>query len=107
MSLPEERGVEFRPEFVDQIVGFFGDQFASLQPRERGHAVGVVANTLASLAVNQTKAVNAEGMAATLGTLSPRSNELIETLVQDESVSYLFPQSARICDVIRAAISER
>lgn len=107
MSLPEEHGVEFRPEFVDQIVGFFGEQFTALQPKERGHAIGVVANTLASLAVNQARGVDADGMTATLGTLNPRSNELIETLVQDESVSYLFPQSARICEVIRGAIAKR
>lgn len=99
--------VEFRPEFVDQIVCFFGDQFAVLQPKERGHAVGVVANTLASLAVNQARAVHADGMAATLGTLSDRSNELIETFIGDESVGYLFPQSARICDVVRDAIAQR
>ena len=107
MSLPEERGVEFRPDFVDQIVGFFGEQFTTLKPKERGHAVGVVANTLASLAVNQARAVDSDGMAATLDTLSVRSNELIETLVHDDSASYLFPQSARICDVIRAAITKK
>mgnify|MGYP001275726248 CR=1 FL=1 len=98
---------EFRPEFVDQIVVFFGEQFSTLQPKERGHAIGVVANTLASLAVNQAQSVDADGMTATLGTLSERSNELIETLVQDESAGYLFPQSARICDVIREAITQR
>lgn len=107
MSLSEERGVEFRTEFVDQIVGFFGEQFTTLQPKERGHAVGVIANTLASLAVNQANSVDADGMASTLDTLSPRSNELIETLVHDESASYLFPQSARICEVIRGAIAKR
>ncbi len=107
MTLPEERGVEFRSEFVDQIVGFFGEQFNTLQPKERGHSIGVIANTLATLAVNQANAVDADGMAATLHTLSPRSNELIETLVQDESASYLFPQSARICEVIREALASR
>ena len=106
MTLPGKNQVDFRPEFVDQIVGFFGDQFITPEPKERGHAVGVIANTLASLAVNQVRAVDADGMAATLGILSPRSNELIGALVQDVSVSYLFPHSARICDLIRVAISE-
>ena len=107
MSLPKKTPVEFRPEFVDQIVGFFGEQFITLQPKERGHAIGVVANTLASLAVNQSRAVDADGIAVALDTLSPRSNELVEAIIQDESVSYLFPQSARICDVIRDAIAKR
>lgn len=107
MTVPGENPVDFRPEFVEQIVGFFGEQFITLQPKERGHAVGVVANTLASLAVNQARAVDPDGMAATLGTLSARSNEFIDTLVQDESTSYLFPQSARICAVIRDAIAKR
>lgn len=107
MTSPGEHPVDFRPEFVDQIVGFFGEQFSTLQPKERGHSIGVIANTLASLAVNQANSVDPEGMIATLGTLSPRSNELIEDLVQDESASLLFPQSARICAVIRDAVAKR
>lgn len=86
---------------------FFGEQFSALKSKERGHAIGVVANTLASLAVNQAQSVDADGMTVTLGTLSDRSNELIETLVQDESAGYLFPQNARICAVIRDAFSNR
>lgn len=105
MSLPNSSEEGFRPEFVDEIVGFFGDRFEALHPKERAHAVGVVANTLASLAVNQTGGADRERMTATLATLSDSTNETVETFVQDESVSYLFPQSARICEVIRDAIS--
>lgn len=107
MSLPERSAEEFRPEFVDGIVGFFGERFEFLHPKERAHAVGVVVNTLASLAVNQANRVDGDGMSATLDTLSDSTNQLIETFVHDESVSYLFPQSACICEVVREAFLKR
>lgn len=98
---------EFRPEFVEQIVGFFGDQFDALGQKERAHSVGVVANTLAALAVNQARAINADGMSMTLATLGNSTNEIIENFVNDESVTYLFPQSLRICEIIQGAIAKR
>lgn len=109
MSLPDTGAKlpEFRPEFVKQIVGFFGEQFDSLSQKERAHSVGVVANTLAALAVNQARAINADGMATALGTLSDSANGLIEIFVHDESVDYLFPQSSQICGIIRNAIASR
>ncbi|MCA9343526.1 hypothetical protein KC947_01070 [Candidatus Saccharibacteria bacterium] len=99
--------IEFRPEFVDGIVAFFDGQYDGLSQKERAHAIGVIANTLASLAMNQTRAMDAKSMGITLDTLSDASNATVEALVNDESASYLFPQSLRICEIIRDAIVER
>ncbi len=86
---------------------FFAGQFGELSTKERAHAIGVVANTLAALAVNQARGIDADSMAATLGTLTSSSNETIESFVTDESAGLLFPQSLRICEIIREAVSKR
>lgn len=109
MSFPDRdpSTVEFRPEFVDGIVGFFGEQFDSLSPKERTHTIGVVANTLASLAMNQTRTASIDGMVIALSTLSGSSNETIAGFVQDKSAGNLYPQSMHICEAIRDAIARR
>jgi hypothetical protein len=75
--------------------------------KERAHATGVVANTLAALAINQARGVDADSMTITLDTLTDSSNETIESFVTDESAALLFPQSLRICEIIREAILKR
>ncbi len=102
-----QRGVEFRVEFADEIVRYFGGMFADLHERERAHATGVVANTLAALAVNNAQAVDVLGMRGVMDMLSRGSQIDVGTMVNDDSVRFLFPQSAGICDVIRVAIGER
>lgn len=104
---PELGSNEFGTEFVERIVEFFGQNFNNLHPKERAHSIGVVANTLAALAVNQARSVDAQGMTATLDTLNVATNRTIEALVADDSVSFLFPQSRRICDVMHSAIDAR
>lgn len=96
-----------RPEFVANLTEFLGAQFDSLNPRERGHTIGVVANTLTALAFNQGHQADPEGIGATLDVLGEPSVSTIETITSDGAISYLFPSSYRMAEVIREAVALR
>ena len=107
MGLEQDNTSAFRASFVEEIIDFFGKNSADLQGRERAHAVGVVANTLAAFAINQGRYFNVDTVGDALSALSEDANASIESLISDESIRMLHEQSKKICEMLKAAIERR
>ena len=105
-SVAESPSPEFRPEFVEGIVTYFEGIFPTATQNERAHAVGVIANTLLSLGMNNDIVMTSPGAARdTLDLLPPDTVESIHKMITTKATARLQGRTFKLVGIIGAAFN--